>query len=171
MSNKRIITIVNIVLTVLIIVGTFLPVVVDGKSLFSYEGNNAKYFIWFISLVPIITNGLNKKIEYGLIYSGYVFFYLLGLGWGQFDLFSYGYYLMLVASLALMVLIIVYGYLDDKPINNANRANVHSQLRSNNRVMNGYPNGRGQGNMQMPYPNQMMYRNNQMYNNNGYNKR
>ena len=80
---------------------------------------------------------------------------------------------MLVASLALLVLTIVYGFLDDKLIKNGNKANVHSQFKSNNKVMNGYPNGRGQGNMQMPYPNQMMYRNNQVYNNNnnGYNKR
>ena len=171
MSNKRIITIINIVLTILVIVGTFVPLVKNGSSLYAHTGNVAKYIIWATSLLPLITNGINKKVEYGFIYSGYVFFYMLAFGWGDYDIVSYGYYMMLVSSLALTVLTIVYGFVKDETNNNGNKQNVHSQFKSNDRVMNGYPNGRG-GNMQMPYPNQMMYRNNnQMYNNNGYNRR
>ena len=79
-----------------------------------------------------------------------------------------GFYLMFFGALILMILTIIYGFLGDLP---DGKQNVHSQFRSNGRVMNGYPNRNANGNMQMPYPNQMMYRNGQVYNNNGNFKR
>ena len=162
MSKKRIITIVNIICSVLMIVSIFLPII-SNKSLFASEGNVSKYFIVFVSLLSIVVNLIDKKVEYGLISSGFVFFYLFQLSWGIFTGMAYGFYIMFFSSFILMALTIVYGFLNDG--NNPEKQNVHSQFRSNGRVMNGYPN-RAQGNGQMPYPNQMMYRNNQMYNNN-----
>ena len=164
MSKKRIITIVNIVCSVLMIVSIFLPIV-EQKTLFASSVNISKYFIVFVSLLAIVVNLIDKKVEYGLIGSGYVLFYLLDIANGIYLKMDYGFYIMFVAALLLMILTIVYGFMkDEKP--EQQKQNVHSQFRSNGRVMNGYPNRNTQGNMQMPYPNQMMYRNGQTYNNN-----
>jgi hypothetical protein len=174
MSSKRIVTIVNIVLTIIIIVGIFLPFIsLTNKSLFSWDGNVAKYFIFATCLIPIVTNAINKKVEYGLIFSGFVFLYLLQLGCESFNIMSFGYYIMLIASFAQLALTIVYGFLSDDKVEKKkdNKANVRSQFKENNKVMNGYPNGRTPENAQMPYPNQMMYRNGQPYNNGNNNKR
>ena len=164
MSKKRIMTIVNILLSVIIIGSIFLPIV-GGKALFN-SNSTAKYFIFILCIVSIIVNILDKKVEFGLITSGFVFFYLIQYGWGLFGILEYGYYIMLISSFVLMTLTIIYGFIGNKK----NKDNVKSQLRNNNNVMNGYPN-RGQMNNQMPYPGQMVYRNgqSQMYSN--YNKR
>ena len=154
MSKKRVMTIVNIICCILMIVGIFLPII-SNKSLFASEGN-------------IVVNLIDRKVEYGLISSGFVLFYLLQLSWGIFFGMAIGFYLMFFGALILMILTIIYGFLGDLP---DGKQNVHSQFRSNGRVMNGYPNRNANGNMQMPYPNQMMYRNGQVYNNNGNFKR
>lgn len=163
MTKKRIITIVNIFLSVAIIASIFLPII-HGKSLFN-SSELIKYIVLILSILTIVVNILNEKVEYGFICTGFVTFYLLQLGWGTFNILEYGYYIMFISSIVLMILTIVYGFLDEKK---EEKRNVHSQIVANN-VMNGYPYGNGQGNVQMPYQNQMVYRNGQMYNN--YNRR
>ena len=166
MSKKRVITVINIMCSILMITGIFLPIVAT-KYLFASSSNTSKYFIVLVSLISIVVNLIDRKVEYGFISSGFVFFYLFQFSWGMFFGMAYGFYIMFFASLLLMILTAVYGFMEDeKEDKQPSRQNVHSQFRSNGRVMNGYPNRNAQGNMQMPYPNQMMYRNGQMYNNN-----
>ena len=148
MSKKRIITIVNIVLSVLLIIGVFLPV----TSTSIYERNQIVSSIMIIlGILSIVVNAFNIKVEYSFITGGFVFFYSLNYGWGVANFLNAGYYLLIISSFILLVLTIVYGFLKDedkKPI----KKQVQPKQAINHPRNNGYRN-----NMNVPNRNNMNY--------------
>lgn len=78
MSKKRIITIVNIVFSVLLLIGVFLPVTTTSI----YARNEVVSAIMTIlGILSIVVNAFDKKVEYTLITGGFCFFYSLNYGW------------------------------------------------------------------------------------------
>lgn len=142
MSKKRIITIVNIVFSVLLLIGVFLPVTTTSI----YARNEVVSAIMIIlGILSIVVNAFDKKVEYTLITGGFCFFYSLNYGWGVANLLNYGYYFLIICPFMLLVLTIVYGFLKDEkkeehikedkvqqiPVNNMRNAKMNVPPRNN----------------------------------------
>ena len=163
MNKRRIITIVNIILSVIIMIAVFLPI--TNKSLFDHPDNIAKYIILVLGVMSIVLNSINKKVEMTYITCGYVFFYALDFGWGYFKMLNYGFFLMLLPSFVMLILTAIYGLIDEKekpkPVKSAvtkpiQNQNVGANYGNRNPYQNMPPN------MNNQYP---MYPNNQGYGN------
>ncbi len=114
MTKKRILTIVNIVFSVLLLISIFMPI--TNASL--YDRNQVvTSFMLFLSILSIVVNAFDKKVEYTLVTGGFCFFFTLNYGWGLTGLLNYGYYFLLISSLAILVITVVYGFLPDEDKN------------------------------------------------------
>ena len=148
MSKKRIITFVNIALSVILLIGIFLPV----TSTSIYERNEVVSSIMIIlGILSIVVNAFDKKVEYSFITGSFVFFYSLNYGWGVASFLNLGYYFLLISSFLLLVLTIIYGFLKDEA--KVNKKQNIPKKQAMPRVNNGYRNN----NMNVPNRNNMNY--------------
>ena len=154
MSKKRIITIVNIVLSVILLFGIFLPVTTTSI----YERNQVVSSIMIVlGILSIIVNAFDKKVEYSFITGGFCFFYSLNYGWGVASFLNLGYYSLLFSSFFLLVLTVIYGFLKDEVVEEKPKKKApvpKTQVPQQQRVNNGYRN-----NMNVPGRNNMNYNN------------
>jgi len=110
-TKKRIITIINIVFSVLLLIAVFMPI----TDVSMYNRNQVvTAIVLFLSILSIVVNAFDKKVEYTLVTGGFCFFFTLNYGWGLTGLLNYGYYFMLFSPLALLILTIVYGFMPDE---------------------------------------------------------
>ncbi len=156
MSKKRILTFFNIFLSLVLIGSVFLPI--GDKSLFDYS-SIAKFLVIILSVMSIVVNAINKKVELTLITAGYTFFYVLDFGWGTYDRLNIGFYTLLIASFIMLLLTIFYDLFQDppkKPVGQVT-ANVNQNIKPNYSNINKYPNVQVSQHMNGPYQNQNMY--------------
>ena len=159
MSKKRILTIINIVLSVVLIIGVFLPI--TTYNLFSYPNIRflSPFIIIVLSIASIIVNAINKKVEITYVTSGFTFLYMLDFGWQIYNGFNIGFYILLIASFLMLLSTIIYGIFDDTSTSKSQ----NNYIRPNYDNINKYHNVQMAQNMNVPYQNQMMYPNNQGY--------
>ena len=159
MSKKRILTIINIVLSVVLIIGVFLPI--TTYNLFSYPNIRflSPFIIIVLSIASIIVNAINKKVEITYVTSGFTFLYMLDFGWQIYNGFNIGFYILLIASFLMLLSTIIYGLFDNVSTNKSQ----NNYIRPNYDNINKYHNVQMAQNMNVPYQNQMMYPNNQGY--------
>ena len=160
MSKKRMLTIINIVLSVVLIIGVFLPI--TTHNLFNYPNIRflSPFIIIVLSIAAIVVNALNKKVEFTYVTSGFTFLYMLDFGWQIYNGFNVGFYVLLIASFLMLLVTIIYGIFEEpSTVKNQN----NNYIRPNYDNINKYQNVQMAQNMNVPYQNQMMYPNNQGY--------
>jgi hypothetical protein len=157
MSKKRILTFFNIFLSIVLIGAVFLPI--TDKSLFDYSTSIARFIVILLSVMSIVVNAINKKVELTLITAGYTFFYVLDFGWGTYDRLNIGFYILLVVSFIMLLLTIFYDLFQDSPNKQASQVttNINQNIKPNYANINKYPNVQVSQHMNGPYQNQNVY--------------